>query len=206
MVSSVSFDEKEIITNILNLHVPSKRIDLDPTYSKGVFYRGLSEPTLKFDIAPQVEGVQQANAENLPLGRECVDSIMFDPPFLATKGPSLEKDDESNKMAKRFSAYPDEKSLHTFYVNALKEFHRVLRPNGVVIFKCQDKVSSGKQYLSHWFIIKVAQELGFYCKDLFVYVAKNRMVADWQKKQQHARKFHSYFLVFQKCSKYVGYV
>ena len=78
--------------------------------------------------------------------------------------------------------------------------------NGILIFKCQDKVSSGKQYLSHIFIINEAVELGFYPKDLFVLIAKTRLVADWQKNQKHSRKFHSYFLVFEKNNKKIKYI
>jgi len=55
--------------------------------------------------------------------------------------------------------YPTEIELHTFYINALKEFYRILDKNGILIFKCQDKVSSGKQYLSHVFIINEAEKL-----------------------------------------------
>ena len=79
------------------------------------------------------------------------------------------------------------------------EFWRILKDKGILIFKCQDKISSGKQYLSHYFIINEAIKIGFYPKDLFILLAKNRIIADWQKKnQKNARKFHSYFLVLEK--------
>jgi SAM-dependent methyltransferase len=132
---------------------------------------------------------------------------MFDPPFLATTGKSLKSNDNNNKINKRFGVYPSEKELHQFYINALKEFYRLLKPNGVLIFKCQDKISSGKQYLSHCFIIQEAEKLGYYTKDMFILLAKNRIVADWQlKNQKNARKFHSYFLVFEKSTKKIEYV
>ena len=83
----------------------------------------------------------------------------------------------------------------------------MLQKNGILIFKCQDKVSSGKQYFSHVFIVNEAIKRGFYCKDMFVLLAKNRIVADWQlKNQKNARKFHSYFLVFEKSDKKIDYV
>ena len=76
-----------------------------------------------------------------------------------------------------------------------------------IYYKCQDKVSSGKQYMSHVFVMDTAVETGFYPKDLFVLLAKNRLVADWQtKNQKHARKFHSYFCVFQKTDRRIEYV
>jgi tRNA G10 N-methylase Trm11 len=200
IVKSISYDEQEILKNILNLHCTSKDIDLDPTYSIGNFYKnGLKKPRLKFDIFPQAKDVVMASADNLPLTDECINTIMFDPPFLATKGKSLKDKNDNNKINKRFSVFSDEKKLHKFYVNSLKEFYRVLRFEGTLIFKCQDKVSSQKQYFSHCYIYNEAIKIGFYAKDLFILLAKNRIVADWQKaNQQHARKYHSYFWVFKK--------
>ena len=207
MMKSISYDEQEIIQWILKLHCKTD-IELDATFSKGNFYKGnFKEPAYKFDINPQVKGVKKANAENLPLEDCSVNTIMFDPPFLATKGKSLKEDNSSNKINKRFGVYPTEKELHRFYIKALKEFHRILKDKGILIFKCQDKVSSGIQYMSHIFIINEAEKIGFYCKDLFILLAKNRLVADWQlRNQKNARKFHCYFLVLKKCSKKVLYV
>lgn len=207
MIKSISFDQQEIINNILSLHCPSG-IDLDPTYSKGNFYKNgtVKEPKYKFDIAPQSSDVLESSADNLPLDNSSVHCIMFDPPFLATKGKSLSVDNGSNKINKRFGVFEDEISLHEFYNRALSEFYRLLDSNGILIFKCQDKVSSGKQYFSHCMIMNWAVEIGFYPKDLFVLLAKNRIVADWQKNQKHARKFHSYFWVFEKSEKHIVYI
>lgn len=207
MIKSISFSEEEIISSIINLHCKTN-IELDATYSKGNFYKGnLIKPIYKFDLYPQIEGVLEANAENIPLESESITTAMFDPPFLATKGKSLSINNGSNKINKRFGVYPTEKELHRFYVNALKEHFRLLKKDGILIFKCQDKVSSGIQYFSHNFIIQEAIKIGFYPKDMFILLAKNRIVADWQlKNQKNARKFHSYFLVLQKCKKIVQYI
>ena len=208
MIKTISHDQEEIITSILKLHSDNGCIDLDPTYSKGVFYKGsVKEPRYCFDINPKFPHVGQACATKLPLPDEHVDTIMFDPPFLATQGPSLRKNTSGNIINTRFGVFPNEKLLHEFYVYALMEFNRVLRNNGILIFKCQDKVSSGKQYFSHCFVHNKAVENGFYPKDLFVLLAKHRIVADWQKKnQKHARKYHSYFWVFQKKGRKINYV
>lgn len=88
----------------------------------------------------------------------------------------------------------------------MKEFYRILKPDGILIFKCQDKVSSSKQYLSHVAIIQEAIQIGYYPIDLFVLLAKSRLTAQWQmKNQKHACKFHSYFLVFKKCNTKIHY-
>ena len=91
-------------------------------------------------------------------------------------------------------------------IEGLKESYRVLADKGILIFKCQDKISSGKQYMSHCFVHDEAVKIGFYPKDMFVLLAKNRLVADWQlKNQKNARKFHSYFWVFEKINKKILY-
>ena len=192
----------------MELHVPNKKIDCDPTYSIGNFYKntGIDEPTYKFDINPQVDGVEFGDSRNLPLADNSIDCMMFDPPFLATKGKSLLENDSGNIINKRFGVYSSEQELHQFYIDSLKEAYRILADKGILIFKCQDKVSSGKQYMSHCFIYNEAIKIGFYPKDLFILLAKNRLIADWQRKnQKNARKFHSYFWVFEKCNKQIKY-
>lgn len=209
LVKSVSYDQSDIIRNILRLHVPEGKIDCDPTYSTGAFYNGtgIDAPALRFDIRPQAEGVIQADARRLPLPDGCISCMVLDPPFLATKGKSLTEGD-GNRINRRFGVYPDEKSLHQCYADMIREAYRVLKDNGILIFKCQDKVSSGKQHFSHVFVMNTAVETGFYPRDLFILLAKkNRIVADWQKRnQKNARKFHSYFWVFQKTNRRIEYV
>lgn len=199
-VKSISYDQHQIIKWILKLHCETD-IELDPTYSVGGFYKkGIRQPKFKFDVILRKPGVIKAAAEALPVEDNLVSTMIFDPPFLATKGKSLDCPVHAgqNKTVRRFGWYPTEKELFLFYRDALVEFKRVLKPKGVLIFKCQDKVSSGKQYMSHNFIINCAENLGYYTKDMFILLAKNRMIPRWQTlNQKHARKFHSYFLVFE---------
>tara|TARA_Y100001963_G_C6705478_1_gene411690 strand:- start:259 stop:873 length:615 start_codon:yes stop_codon:yes gene_type:complete len=197
MHKSISYDQEEIFQSIRQLYV-KEPFQLDPTYSKGGFYSSSQErPELCFDISPQSPEVKQADCRDLPIDDGTIRSIMFDPPFLATKGPSLASL-KGNIINRRFSVFPDEPSLHDFYRESLLEFYRVLEPGGWLVFKCQDKVSGGKQYFSHCFIYAEARAIGFYAKDLFVYGKRSRIVANWQRNQQHARKHHCYFWVFQK--------
>lgn len=205
LIKSISYDQEEIIRNILKLYVPTQTIDCDPTYSKGLFYKNITPPRYKYDINP-IEGVEYGDCRNLPLKSQSLNCIMFDPPFLATTGKSLQQNDDNNIINKRFGVYPSETELHQFYIDSLYEFYRILKDKGILIFKCQDKISSGTQYMSHVFIINMAEKMGFYTKDLFILLSKNRIVAQWQRNQKHSRKFHSYFIVFEKTMKKVNYV
>lgn len=209
MITSINYSQIDIIQNIIQLYIPQGKIDADVTYSKGVFYKNgnIQKPQYKFDINPQTVDTIQADCRNLPLPDNSINSLMFDPPFLATSGKSLSTQENNNLMLRRFGCYSNEKELHKFYQDALNEFNRVLINNGILIVKCQDKISSGKQYLSHVFIINQAIEQGFYPEDIFILLAKSRIVADWQiKNQKHARKFHSYFIVFRKSNFKIKYL
>ncbi len=207
IIKSINFNQQEIINNIIDLHIPSGLIDVDVTFGRGLFYKNekVKIPPFRYDIKPRISSIIKCDCRSLPLKNSSINSIIMDPPFLSTSGKSLNIDDESNKITKHFGVYPSEKELFQFYVDSLKEFYRILKDKGILIFKIQDKVSGGKQYFSHTFVQNEAEKIGFYSKDLFVLLAKNRIIADWQRNQQHSRKFHCYFLVFQKTKCKVNY-
>ena len=209
LIKSINYDEQELISDILVLHNNNNDLDCDLTYSKGNFYnKGIVKPPkYKFDLYPQTKDTIQAESQQLPIKNNTLNSIMFDPIFLSTSGPSLKIDNKSNHINKRFPPFRTEKLLFQYYIDTLHECYRILKDDGILIFKIQDKVSSSIQYFSHVFIINEATKAGFYCKDLFILLAKNRIVADWQlQNQKNARKFHSYFVVFKKCNKVVKYI
>ncbi len=193
MIKSISYSQNEIFNWIIQLYCPSG-FELDPTYSKGAFYKNITEPKLKFDLEPQRDDVVQADCRELPLENESITTMIFDPPFVAGKGNTT-----NGIIRARFGSYKTtQKHLWPMYHSALEEFYRILKPNGVLVVKCQDCIDSAKQYMSHVEIINKAVALGFYPKDLFVLLAKHRMMSPNMKKQQHARKFHCYFIVFIK--------
>ena len=193
LVKSISYDQEEIIKNIMFLQ-GIEQFDLDPTYSKGVFWKNITPPALKFDLYPKTEDTIQASAEKLPLETESLDSIMFDPPFLVGHTKSKNK----SIIKERFGEFRTIPILWSWYFECLIEFQRLLKKKGTLVFKCQDTVSGGKNHFSHVKIINMAEDLGFYTKDLYVLLAKSRMIGWNCANQQHARKFHSYFLVFEK--------
>jgi hypothetical protein len=204
IISSINYDEQEIIRDILYLHADGRRIDCDPTYSIGNFYKdGMLLPKYRFDKTPQVHGVIKAESFDLPIEDECCLTIMFDPPFVIGGVDHDGIKDGSNIISRRFTNFQSFNELKSMYYESLKEFYRVLQTNGIVIFKCQDVVASSKQHFSHCWVMNKAVEIGFYPKDLFILLAKQRLTDN--REQQHARKYHSYFWVFQKTKCKVDY-
>lgn len=206
IIKTISYEQTEILQDILDLYCPDG-FELDPTYSKGNFYKnGVLEPKYKYDINPQSELVQKADCRNLPFEDNTIENIIFDPPFIA----GIQNKSDDGIIINRFGSFKNvSKELWSMYHDALDEFYRILKPNGILVFKCQDTIDSCKQCFSHVEIINYALKINFYPKDLFILLARSRLIGKHHHKQQHARKFHSYFIVFvkQKCPvKYTGVI
>lgn len=193
---SISYDQNEILRAICVLYNGGRPFECDPTYSRGEFYKNFLKPKLKFDLTPQLAEVQQADCRNLPLASDSIQSLMFDPPF--NMSGDAGKDNPNGRMNTRFTSFKNYAELKEMYIPAISEFYRVLAPKGLFVIKCQDSVSSGKQYMTHADVIRWAQAAGFYCEDMFILVRTNLLMDNRWKNQRHARKAHSYFIVFRK--------
>ena len=206
VVKTVCHSNYEVINNIMTLH-NIEQFDLDCTYSKGSFWKNLPQPKHKTDLIPFNDTVLQANSENLPFDDMSMKYIMYDPPFIISGKTYKDNKEGSSIIAKRFEGYFTYQDLKQNYYNTLKELYRVCDNNGIVVMKSQDTVSGGKNHFTHVMVVNMAIELGFYPKDLFILVAKNRLNSFGGKwtKQEHARKHHSYFLIFQKVTPKVNY-
>lgn len=207
LLPSISYNQHDIIRWITALHLGGRRIELDPTYGRGSFYSpaDIKPPTFAYDNNSELTSattspatyrkvVQLGDATQLPHPDGSIASIMFDPPFLRTTG-------KGSVLKDRFGSYPSMNALWKFYAKAIWEFCRVLKPKGVLIVKCQNTVMSGKQWWSVNYLRNLASEYGLVLIDEFVLLAKHRMGQHNLKKQRHARKYHSYFLVFRKGAK-----
>jgi hypothetical protein len=205
-IASVCYSNYEAIHSIMKLH-KIDRFDLDCTYSKGLFWDGIPVPVKKTDLNPQRDGVIKADSSCLPFNDGSIYSLMFDPPFVIA-GENYKNDKNgSSLIAKRFEGYKNYNELINHYEGTIKEAFRILIDKGIFVFKCQDTVSGGVNYFTHCMVMNMAVKYEFYPKDLIILIAKNRINSfgnKW-KKQEHARKYHSYFWVFQKNGKNTNY-
>ena len=132
---------------------------------------------------------------------------MFDPPFVIAGKSYRGNKEGSSIIAKRFEGYESYNHLKNHYYNTLKELYRICDKGGYVVMKCQDTVSGGKNHFTHCLIMNMALQIGFYPRDMFVLTSNVRINSFGTKwtKQEHARKYHSYFWVFEKVKPKVKY-
>ncbi len=193
MVMSISYNQRDILNHIIQLHCHSG-FELDVTYHRGYFYKGgVPAPRLKFDIDPALKNIHAAaDCRCLPLPRESIKTIIFDPPFCA----SSHVNSAAYCMIERYSGFRTMDELYEFYQASLVELYRVIKKRGVLVMKCQDANTARKQHWVHIDVYNMAREIGFKGRDLFILLARNRFYSF--KRQNYARKFHSYFWVFKK--------
>lgn len=213
VIRSVDNNQFRILRNIMKLYGIDK-IDVDPTYSIGNFYKKqnvkgeiiqIPDPTYKFDVYPQAKDVVKIEPlTSWPLKDSSCHCINVDLPFVISphNAPSAKdpKDGSCITQQRFASFYPVQELFETYYF-FLKECYRILDDDGILIWKSQNSISAQKQINTpemSWFF---AESIGFDMVDKFVLTAEARLLSSKHSKQQHSRRFESYFLVFKKSQK-----
>lgn len=196
VIKSVYETQDEILEAIQKLHC-HKGFQCDLTYGNGGFWKNLPTPEFCYDLEPLAPHVLTASSIAIPLIDGALDNLVFDPPFI-TYVRNGRNHGKAGKMvmSKRFSGYWAYDELATHYSKTLVEAARVLKKKGIMVFKCQDIIHNHKMHCTHHNVILWAEQAGLRLKDLFILTAKHRMQR--KVKQQHARIYHSYFLVLEK--------
>lgn len=224
IIKSVNYSQHAILKDIIDLHMNGEPFDVDPTYSVGNFYGKfkrkvqektedgrlvekeeefeIPQPKYKFDVDPQVDGCEKLDPwGDWPLEDESVRYINFDPPFVIGPRDCASMSNgrkDSNIIGKRFSSYYPVAELLSSYYHHLQQAHRVLKEDGLIVFKCQNTTTGGKELNSTSWVWLCASSLGFEVLDKFTLVSKQRLISGKVKKQQHARKYDSCFYVLKK--------
>lgn len=205
--SSYRASNDEVFPKILSLYAEQGNKIADVTYGKGVFWRNVD--TTQFDFYPS-DIKTGVDCRELPYEDSFFDVVVFDPPYME----GLFRRDTSHlagggTYAPFRAFYSNGSATDThggpkyhdavldLYIRSAIETRRVLKEKGFFIVKCQDEVSANRQKLTHVELTYAYERLGFYCKDLFVVQRQNAPGISRLRKQQHSRKSHSYFLVFQ---------
>ncbi len=199
--SSYTGNNNYVFPLILSLYIESGSSIADTTYGKGVFWRDVDQSKYICHFTDLSTGT---DAKKLPYEDNSLDCVVFDPPYMHTPGKSAHKEHQNFEDYYKNNKYDqvENKKYHEavleLYFQSAKEANRVLKKKGVYIVKCQDEVCANKQRLTHVEIINELCQNNYLVEDLFVVTRTNKPGVSRMIKQRHARKNHSYFIVFRK--------
>lgn len=190
-----------VFPHVLSLYVAPGSLVADVTFGKGVFWKQVPKGVYRLLASDLATGT---DCRDLPYEDRTIDCVVFDPPYMHTPGGTAHVNHQNyenyyrNNRAGNGTANKYHEAVLELYFAAAREAHRVLREEGIYIIKCADEVCANRQRLTHVEVINELEKMGFVVEDLFVVVRTNRPGVSRVKKQVHARKNHSYFLVFRK--------
>jgi hypothetical protein len=190
-----------VFPHVLALYVRPASTVADITYGRGVFWKDVPKDRYKLLATDIKAGV---DCRSLPYDDVSIDCVVFDPPYMHTPGGTAHVNHQNYESyyANNVGADGTGKKYHEavldLYFKTAHEAKRVLKPEGIFIVKCGDEVCANQQRLTHVELINEFAAHGFVVEDLFVLLRNNRPGVSRILRQIHARKNHSYFLVFRK--------
>ena len=201
VLSACADGNENAFPRILKLYVAPGSVVADVTFGRGVFWRKVDKGLYDLRATDLLDGV---DCHDLPYGDGEVDCVVLDPPYMHSPGGTAHRthtpfeDHYRNNRSGGQTGGKYHEAVLDLYRGAGREAYRVLRDRGVLIVKCQDEVCSNRQRFTHMEIMCDYEAEGFIAEDLFVVVRNNRPGVSRADRQVHARKNHSYFLVFWK--------
>ena len=191
-------DNSDLFPDILALYVPEGSHVLDMTYGNGTFWKNVDRSLYTIwrnDIDPNLGDYSYDFTDIGRFIADRFDVVVFDPPYASRS---------SNKNGQVGSMYNNQKhgiatveGMMEYYKSGMGEASVLLKEDGILIVKCQDEISSGKQQWNHITLLEIGGTLGYLSEDLFVMVRSSTPIMR-HSYQLHARKNHSYFLVVRK--------
>lgn len=141
---SLCTTQTQALYAIQELHNEGTGLELDPMFNVGSMYGDgqlTPFPALKFDVKPLHDCVQFASADALPIESNTIRSMVLDPPWL------IHSPGTKNKLATRYGHFKNKKELIDFMKGIINEAYRVLKQDGLLVFKCQDFIHNPKEIL-----------------------------------------------------------
>lgn len=185
-------------TQLDALPLPDASVDLhvlDPPYMGG-FFRRRHQTTAhpNHDLSARFGHSPTAGA--VGAGEEVAGTeagVAGAAPHAAAVAPADGRDADGG-----FRGYFEHEAVVALYAAGLVEAARVLRPGGVALVKVQDEVYNHRQYATHVEVLVAALNAGLVLEDTLVHVQARPPRARHQTAQAHARKNHSFLLVFRR--------
>jgi hypothetical protein len=194
----------ELIQAIFEIHVNSKPwamvpggpVVMDVTFGRGTWWHWRREEYVVRFTAHDLK-IDGVDFRALPEPDESVDVVAYDPPYVSTGGKATSTIPEFNARYGIDLAYRSPASLQQYINDGLTECARVLRPQGLILAKVSNYISSGSVWPGEYHTINHALSLGLKVDDIAVHLGEPGPQPK-HATQKHLRSNSSRLLVLRK--------
>ncbi len=194
--------DAELLERMLEFY-PRKRprLILDATVNAGRFWEGSKRKVIGLDADSRHQPTVVGDNLRMPFKNGCFDVVVYDPPHIPNQGKDREKD-FNTRFGLVLKATPEQGyNFSHLYPPFVREAHRVLKREGVLLCKIADYVHGHRFQWAHVELINAAVAIGFTACDCIIKVRKGPITDPRWKKAHHARRHHCYWIVFRKSKK-----
>src|SRR6266700_3329555 len=192
-------EDAELIERLLRFY-PRKtpRRILDATINGGRSWRGSKRSVVGIDIERAHKPAIVADNTHMPFGDSFFDVVVYDPPHIPNQGRDKLKDFNTRfGLGIKSSKEKGYAFSHTF-PPFVKEAHRVLKNEGLLLAKIADYVHDHRYQWAHVELVQAAKDAGFMPCDCIIKIRKGPIIDPKWKVAHHSRRRHCYWLVFRK--------
>lgn len=195
----------DLIKAIFEVHVEPKKwavvpggpVVMDVTYGKGVWWHW-RRPEYQMQFIAHDMKIDGVDFTALPEDDASVDVVAFDPDYVAPGGRETSTIPEFNERYGLDDPYESPASLQRHINDGLSECARVLRPQGLILAKCTNYISSGKVWLGEYHTIQHGLQVGLVVEDIAVHQGDPGPQPKRDTAQKHLRSNSSRLVVFRK--------
>lgn len=192
-------EDGELLEAMLSFYPKQPPLHIvDVTMNVGRFWRGTSRSVIGLDIEPKVRPTVLGDHLALPFRDNSLDVVVYDPPHVPNQGRDRQKDFTSRFGLVVKSSRENGYNLSHLFAPFVSEAYRALAPDGLLFAKITDYVHNHRFQWAHLDLVTAATEAGFTACDCIVKVRKGPIVDPKWQTAHHARRRHSYWLIFRK--------
>lgn len=171
---------------------------LDPTYGRGNWWKEYRPK--KLVTRTHINGF---DFRHMNFSNDMFDVVAFDPPYVSKGGRDTSGIQEMDGAYGMDDAPSTPEGVQKLINAGLYEMRRVCKPNGKILVKCKNYISSGKFFPGVFNTQKWAEQIRLDVVDLFIHYGSpgpqpTINLDGSPRKQVHARNNYSVLFVFQK--------
>jgi len=195
-------DDAALLELLLTFY-PRKRPGriLDATVNGGRFWRGSGRPVIGMDVEAKHRPAIVGDNTAMPLRTGSVDVVVYDPPHIPNQGKDNLKDFNTRFGLTLKSSKENGYTFTHTYPPFVREAHRVLKAEGILLCKITDYIHDHQYQWAHVDFIQAARVAGFTACDCIVKTRKGPIIDPKWKIAHHSRRQHCYWLIFRKSGK-----